>query len=164
MMRAFILRRVALIARARRHAAHRSQGPRARGRVLMTGAGLVAESQALAAFAPAAAVQANVGVVAVGRLATLADPDRRELLCSALHGIRPQRQNRRGPQQKQRPCRPDSARNGHLERGLSWRSVQFAAGTGARSCVVRFGAIDFRADPLHPQPHRPSGGLARPML
>src|SRR6266850_60123 len=37
-------------------------------------------------------------------------------------------------------------------------SVQFAAGTGARSCVVRSRAIDFRTDhPLHPQPHRPSG-------
>jgi len=42
--------------------------------------GSVAESQALAAFAAAAAVQANVGVVAVGRFAALADPDRRELL------------------------------------------------------------------------------------
>jgi hypothetical protein len=33
----------------------------------------------------------------------------------------------RGPEQEQRLCRPVSARNGHLERGLSWRSVQFAA-------------------------------------
>jgi hypothetical protein len=53
---------------------------------------------------------------------------------------------------------PIQSRNGHLERWLSWRSVQFAAGSGTRSCVVPFRAIDFRADPLHRQPHRPSGG------
>src|SRR5260370_41538056 len=68
---------------------------------------LVAESQGLAAFALPAAVEANVGVVSVRRFPALADPDRRELLCFALHGVRAPPQNRPGAPQKTRSCPAD---------------------------------------------------------